>query len=222
MPKPRKGETLSLKEKVFCLEYVKDWNATRAAKAAGYSEHSAASIGPENLKKPQIQAEIKRIFDEKAMSAEEVLARLADQARGTHRPFIKIDKDGFVYFDFSQPEALENLHLIKKIKTKRERQIIGKGEEAVTWEGEWVEVELHDPQSALQLIGRAHKLFNDNINVIEQFVVNNLNIFTDGQLQRMHSGENPLDVLGELLRENIPQLPPAANVKVTKNANKKK
>lgn len=52
---------LTEKQKRFCKEYIFDWNATRAAKAAGYSESTAYSIGWENLKKPEIQLYIKHL-----------------------------------------------------------------------------------------------------------------------------------------------------------------
>ena len=52
---------LTDKQKQFCKEYVTDWNATRAAKAAGYSEKTAKDIGCENLAKPNIQAYIEHI-----------------------------------------------------------------------------------------------------------------------------------------------------------------
>lgn len=38
----------------FCQEYLKDYNPTRAAIAAGYSKRSSRSIGYENLIKPDI------------------------------------------------------------------------------------------------------------------------------------------------------------------------
>lgn len=56
-----KLEGLTEKQKQFCREYIYDWNATRAAKAAGYSEDTARSIGSENLTKPDIQAYISEI-----------------------------------------------------------------------------------------------------------------------------------------------------------------
>lgn len=56
-----KAVTLTEKQKIFCREYIYDWNATRAAKVAGYSEDTAYSIGSENLKKPEIQAHISEI-----------------------------------------------------------------------------------------------------------------------------------------------------------------
>lgn len=161
MPKPAKGKKLTDKEEAFCREYVISWNATRAAIDAGYSKKMAYSIGYENTKKPHIKARIEELMKTKVMDRDEVLARLADQARGSHYPFIRIDDDGFIYFDFSDPEAIKHLHLIKKIKTKRERKLVGRGEEAETWEGEWVEVELHDSQKALELIGKHHNLFVD-------------------------------------------------------------
>ena len=52
---------LTDKQKQFCKEYVTDWNATRAAKAAGYSEKTAKEIGCENLTKPNINAYIEHI-----------------------------------------------------------------------------------------------------------------------------------------------------------------
>ncbi|WP_413520607.1 terminase small subunit [Psychrobacter glacincola] len=45
---------LEPRQQLFVDEYIVDFNATRAAKAAGYSENSAASIGSENLTKPNI------------------------------------------------------------------------------------------------------------------------------------------------------------------------
>lgn len=60
MPKTR-DDGLTEKQKIFCREYIYDWNATRAAKVAGYSEDTAYAIGAENLRKPQIQAYISEI-----------------------------------------------------------------------------------------------------------------------------------------------------------------
>ncbi len=48
-------------QEMFCREFVVDWNATRAAIAAGYSEKTAYSIGNENLKKPEIKEYIEEI-----------------------------------------------------------------------------------------------------------------------------------------------------------------
>lgn len=52
---------LTDKQRRFCEEYVIDWNGTRAAIAAGYSENTAKQIATENLSKPYLQKYISEI-----------------------------------------------------------------------------------------------------------------------------------------------------------------
>ena len=49
---------LTPKQMAFIREYCVDRNATQAAIRAGYSKKSAASIGEENLRKPDIRWEV--------------------------------------------------------------------------------------------------------------------------------------------------------------------
>jgi len=56
-----RDSSLTDKQARFCKEYVIDFNASRAAKAAGYSLKTAEKIGSENLKKVDVQKEIKRL-----------------------------------------------------------------------------------------------------------------------------------------------------------------
>lgn len=159
---------LSMEEyRLITTYFANGSNQTRAYMEIHPSaEYESARVQASRLfAKPNIRAGLKSFLQEKAMPAEEVLARLADMARANHKPFIRIDDDGFVYFDFSDPEAQAHLHLIKKIKTKRERRVDGKGDDAQEWEGEWVEVELHDAQSALVTLARHHKLLVDNVDL---------------------------------------------------------
>lgn len=53
-----KETKITRKQERFCQEYMLDHNATRAAIRSGYSEDTAASIGSENLKKPDIMKRI--------------------------------------------------------------------------------------------------------------------------------------------------------------------
>lgn len=57
-------EGLTSKQRIFVMEYLRDFNATRAAMAAGYSKKTAYSIGWELLKKPEIKAAIQRCKEE--------------------------------------------------------------------------------------------------------------------------------------------------------------
>lgn len=61
-----KKRKLTPKQKLFVKEYLIDLNATQAAIRAGYSKKTAYRTGADNLKKPQIQAEL-----EKAIKARE-------------------------------------------------------------------------------------------------------------------------------------------------------
>jgi phage terminase small subunit len=60
------SESLTYKQKHFCLEYIKDKNATQAAIRAGYAENSANQQGPELLVKLGIQNEINRLLEQQA------------------------------------------------------------------------------------------------------------------------------------------------------------
>lgn len=68
-------EKVNLKHQAFCREYIKDFNATKAAMRAGYSAKSAYSIGQRLLKNAEIQAELKRLL----APAEEAAGLTADK-----------------------------------------------------------------------------------------------------------------------------------------------
>jgi len=71
---------LTVKQKLFCDEYMVDLNATQAATRAGYSKKTAHSIGPENLEKPGIKeylrGKIAARSEKIEVDAEYVLSRL--------------------------------------------------------------------------------------------------------------------------------------------------
>ena len=72
---------LTPKQRRFIDEYLIDLNATQAAIRAGYSEKTAYSIGLQNLKKLEIQAEIQkrrnRLQSKLEITQERVLQELA-------------------------------------------------------------------------------------------------------------------------------------------------
>lgn len=152
-------DKITARQRKFIDEYIKCLNGAEAARRAGYSPETARSIASENLTKPNIRAEIERIMKEKAMSRDEVIARWTEQARGNIASFLEIQDDGFAHFDFSTDEAKDALHLIKKVKTKRTRRVQGRGDAAEEWEDEFVEVELIDPQRALDALSKYHNLY---------------------------------------------------------------
>jgi phage terminase small subunit len=74
------------------LEYLHDLHGQNAAIRAGYSERTARSIASENLTKPNIAAAIAVGLALAAMPTVEVLARLADHARGDMSDFLRVER----------------------------------------------------------------------------------------------------------------------------------
>ena len=74
------------KQEAFCLFYVGEanFNGTKAARLSSYSgsDNVLAVTAHQNLRKPKIRARISRLMSDMAMSAEEVVARLASIAKG--------------------------------------------------------------------------------------------------------------------------------------------
>lgn len=61
---------LTPKQELFVQEYLIDFNATDAARRAGYSEKTATSIGAENLTKPHIKELIDKAKQNRAEKTE--------------------------------------------------------------------------------------------------------------------------------------------------------
>jgi phage terminase small subunit len=136
---------LNRKRRVFVEEYLRTWNASEAARRAGYAH--PGSQGHRLLKTVEVEAEIQRRLNELKMGADEVLIRLSEMARADISEFIT--PSGGI--DWAK--VREQGYLVKKV-----RHNFGKNSE----------IELHDAQSALQLIGKHHKLFTESIEVIDK------------------------------------------------------
>lgn len=156
--------TLKARQQLFVEEYLMSFNATQAALAAGYSPRSAGSIGAENLKKPEIFAEIQRRMQATAMLADEVLMRLAAQARGSMADFL----DNENRLDLAAGRTAEKLHLLKKMKQRRR---IEQGDDDRLIETVETEFELYDAQRALELLGKHHGVLKEVLNSEQNIVL---------------------------------------------------
>ena len=91
---------LTPKQIIFCKEYLVDFNATRAAKAAGYSKKTAQRMGSENLSKPLIQErilkEIKAREYRTEITADRVLQEIALLGFSDIAHYVEIGEDGQV------------------------------------------------------------------------------------------------------------------------------
>jgi phage terminase small subunit len=160
-------QPLSPKQRRFVEAYLVCWNASEAARVAEYAWPYKA--GPNLTKLPAVQAAIQERLAEAAMRADEVLARLAEQARIDLADFMlfedeaKVDDAGQPVLDelgnpviirtfagLNWKELEKRGHLVKKLSYDRNGRPV---------------IEFHDAQQALIQIGRHLKLFTDNVNL---------------------------------------------------------
>jgi phage terminase small subunit len=136
---------LTTKQKAFVHHYLACWNASEAVRRMDYKGTNADVIGSEYLVKPGIQAAIQSRLAELKMSADEVLTRLTEHARGSIASFLVTNDAGTpTGFNLAPDRPLQ---LVKKVS------ITDKG----------ISFEIHDSQAALALLGKAHGLFTDKV-----------------------------------------------------------
>lgn len=162
---------LLLRHEVFIEAYLGCLNGTQAYQEAypGVDYNTASVNASKLLRNTKIKAELEKRFSQLTMGKKEVLARLMKLANASLLPFIKVDDDGFVYFNFADPAAKHHLYLVKKIKSKKQESYnekTGQGNEE-----KWIEVELHDAMKALELIGKYHALFTDKTEQTDRKII---------------------------------------------------
>ena len=77
---------LNRRQELFCHEFLKDLNATKAAQRSGYSKKTCPATGAENLHKPKIKARIQALMEKRQekveVDSDRVVQRLANIAFG--------------------------------------------------------------------------------------------------------------------------------------------
>lgn len=134
----KKKKSLTLKQERFCHEYVKDLNATDAAKRAGYSKKSATAAGYNMLRLPEVQKKVSKLnnakIDKARIDADFVLKELYRIASsdvgqifnddGSMKPINEIPEDVrraisgidmIEYFE-GKGKEMQQVGFIKKIK----------------------------------------------------------------------------------------------------------
>jgi len=151
---------LTRKQRFFLEAYLKTWNASEAARQAGYKYPDRQ--GYNLLRKIEIQACLHARLSEAVMQANEVLARLAEQAQLNAAEFFRFEvnpQTGQIEIvDVNWEVFKRRGHLVKGLRWVKGRPV----------------VEFHDAQTALIQIGRALGLFTDRLdvnNVLEKIEV---------------------------------------------------
>jgi phage terminase small subunit len=149
--------TLSNKQLAFVEHYLQCWNATEAARLAGYSEKTAYSQGPRLLKNVEVASRVRARIDELKMSADELMVRLSDQARGTMADFVEVTEDGEWKPDLNKAVEQNKLHLIKKLK--KTVRTFGPISETT------IEFELYDAESAKVHLAKMMGIYKTTVEI---------------------------------------------------------
>ena len=148
-------KTMTDKQRIFCHQYVLDWNGARAARKAGYKESGAREAASTLLTKPNVREYIELVKDDiaevlgitKAGMLEKIVkiakANIADVYKGwmTLADYEKLKTEN--------PDVME---AIQEISTKTEtvKGFIEDDKELV-----WVKIKMYDSPSATRDVFKA-------------------------------------------------------------------
>lgn len=145
---------LSLKQKIFCDEYLIDLNATQAAIRAGYSSKTANEQGNRLLAKVSIRAYIDKSIAERSkrtgINQDRVIRELARIAFINPTDIINVDEATLRENATEDDTAAIASVRVKNIPTKE-----GMGTER--------EIKLADKLKALELLGKHLGMFKDKV-----------------------------------------------------------
>lgn len=151
---------LTPKQERFIAEYLIDLNGTQAAIRAGYSAKSAGVQANENLKKPNIAAEVAKrqaaIAKSHGITVENIAKELAKIGFSNMQDFLAVTTDGDPHFDLSnltrdQAAALGEV-TVEDFKD-------GRGEDAR--DVRRIKFKLADKRAALVDLGKHLGMFKD-------------------------------------------------------------
>lgn len=160
---------LTPKQVIFVAEYLIDFNATRAAMAAGYSKKTAAQLGYQLLHKPSIQAEIKRqtalVMEHLGITSQRVLLEYLKVAFADITNFVEFgQKEVQVMGAFGPVKDEEGTPLTKTVSYvsfKESAEVDGTLISEVKQGKEGIGIKLHDKMKALEKLEKYLDLLPD-------------------------------------------------------------
>lgn len=142
---------LNPKQQLFVSEYLKCFNATKAAKAAGYAPNRQQ--GSRLLSNADIKQALQEAFTENVMTPEEVLMHLSVIARAD----IDMVVDSKGNLDLAKAQEYGASNLIRKVESRTITT-----EDSDIAEGK---IEMYDRVRALELLAKYHDLLTTHIKI---------------------------------------------------------
>jgi len=143
-------DKLSDQQMNFVRHYLRTFNATKAAKAAGYSEDTAVKQGSRLLTKKDIKAAISVRLDKDGITAERVKVALAE---------IAFDGD----IEAAEKFVVEGKSLADLAKDGFNTSLVKSISQSVTTAGGNRKVELYSRLDALDKLGKVLAMFTDTV-----------------------------------------------------------
>lgn len=146
---------LTEKQRIFCEAYCRLWDATKAAKEAGYSEKTAYSIASENLRKPECADYIKFIKDNAfEFAGVSILRNVQELAKVAYGSGADLRKAWETMEDWENLPDDVKATIAEVTVTTRTVNTLDENQELTTAELETVKVKQYDKLKALEMLNR--------------------------------------------------------------------
>ena len=150
---------LTGKQQLFVRAYLGEagLNATKAAILAGYPEKTAFVVGWENLRKPKLAVLIQQGLNERGLDQPEVLARMANHARGDLDDFL--DENGGIDLDKARRRGVTGI-----LREYSCEEVLEPGDDKTGEPPRRIrkqKIRISDPKEYLVTIGKHHKLWTE-------------------------------------------------------------
>jgi phage terminase small subunit len=192
------SDGLTIKQRLFIDHYITCMNGTTAARLAGYDgdDSTLAVMASQNLRNHNILRVLEQRLEKYTMSANEVLIRLTDMARGD----IADTLDSTGQISLQEAKLRARSHLVKRYKHKRKTITTtdDKGDNGSEILEDEYEVEMYDAQAALNTLLKFHGLLVDRVKV-EDWRSEIIGLLKDGKI----SPEQVRKELGDGIAEEL-------------------
>lgn len=138
--------------------YLVCYSAAEAARRSGYSPKRADSAGWRVLQRQDVRDAVQERLQEHRATADDVLHVLSRQMHASLEDCVTLRPDGSWSIDVQRIDERRAWPLVRKLR-RTMRRVEGAGEAEPLVEDR-IEIELHDPQKAAELLARHHKLLD--------------------------------------------------------------
>lgn len=154
-----KNDELTEKQRLFCIYYIKCFNATKAAIKAGYSKNSAGEQGYQLLQKPSIKNEIQRLKRNKLnramLSEDDIFQKYIDIAFA--------DITDYLEFNSKEVQGEYGTYTKNTISLKDSDEVDGSLISEISEGRDGIKIKLQDKMKALQWLSDRMDLLSTQV-----------------------------------------------------------